>query len=181
MENEELFKAWPKISRIGENLTVTITEKIDGTNACIIISDGEIVGVQSRNRLITPESDNAGFARWVRENEEELKGLGDGYHYGEWAGPSIQQNPLKLEEKAFFLFNTFRWGPHNPPPTICKVVPVLNADVEYSPGLISDVMRDLKVLRDYEPEGIIVYFHVFRTNVKVTYKNSQGKWNKENN
>jgi len=49
--NDVDFKAWPKIPR--ENpFNVTITEKIDGTNACIIIKDGEIIGVQSRKRLI---------------------------------------------------------------------------------------------------------------------------------
>ena len=108
MENVE-FKAWEKIPR--ENpFTVTITEKIDGTNACIIIMDGEIVGVQSRKRLITVLEDNYGFAKWVEYNKKDLLGLGDGYHYGEWAGLGIQGNPHKLDKKHFFLFNTFRWN-----------------------------------------------------------------------
>ena len=58
------FKAWPKIGRYNP-FNVTITEKMDGTNACIIIEDGFIVGVQSRKRLITPDDDNFGFAQWV--------------------------------------------------------------------------------------------------------------------
>ena len=66
------FKAWPKIPRL-ENTNWTITEKIDGTNACIIISnDGTEIAAQSRTRLITPDNDNAGFARWVQENKEDL-------------------------------------------------------------------------------------------------------------
>lgn len=73
------FKSWGKIPRaIGEG--VTITEKLDGTNACVVIQDGVIAGVQSRNRFITPEDDNYGFARWVSENEHELLKLGEGYH-----------------------------------------------------------------------------------------------------
>lgn len=87
------FKAWPKIPRAtGEK--VTITEKMDGTNACVVIQEGKIVGVQSRKRFITPEDDNYGFAAWVAENEQELLKLGDGYHYGEWAGLGIQKTRI---------------------------------------------------------------------------------------
>ncbi len=39
------FKAWPKIPREKGNI-VTVTEKIDGTNACGIIRDGELVGMR---------------------------------------------------------------------------------------------------------------------------------------
>ena len=111
------FKAWPKIGR--ENpFKVTITEKLDGTNSCVIIQDDKVVGVQSRKRFITPEDDNFGFAQWVVDNNDELLSLEDGYHYGEWAGEGIQKNPHCLEGKHFFLFNTFRWNPdnHNKPP-----------------------------------------------------------------
>ena len=34
------FKPWPKIGR-DNPFVVTITEKMDGTNACIIIKDGK--------------------------------------------------------------------------------------------------------------------------------------------
>ena len=75
------FKPWEKIPR--ENpFTVTISEKIDGTNACVVIKDGDIVGVQSRKRFITPEDDNYGFAAWVEENRDELLKMGDGYQVG---------------------------------------------------------------------------------------------------
>ena len=96
------FKAWEKIGR-DNPFGVTITEKIDGTNACIIIQDGEVVGVQSRKRLITPEDDNYGFAGWVERNIEDIMGLGDGYHYGEWAGLGIQKNPHLITEHSSSL------------------------------------------------------------------------------
>jgi hypothetical protein len=38
------FQAWPKIQRLDKNI-VTITEKIDGTNACVIVDNGEVVGL----------------------------------------------------------------------------------------------------------------------------------------
>lgn len=96
------FRAWPKITRWSS--PYVITEKIDGTNACVIVHepdgcnstcgcedqgatvtpDGSAVWAQSRTRIITPENDNHGFARWVHENCESLShDLGPGYHYGE--------------------------------------------------------------------------------------------------
>lgn len=38
MTDQVEFKEWPKIPR-GQNEIVSITEKINGTNACIIIND----------------------------------------------------------------------------------------------------------------------------------------------
>ncbi len=102
------FVAWPKTSRLFRG--IVITEKIDGTNACVIIEEDEIAA-QSRNRLITPEQDNAGFARWVYENADELKRtLGPGRHYGEWWGNGIQRKYGLLNgDKRFSLFNTSKW------------------------------------------------------------------------
>lgn len=175
--NTPEFKAWPKIPR--ENpFTVTITEKIDGTNACIIIEGGAITGVQSRKRLITPEDDNYGFAGWVAEHGEELLSLGDGYHYGEWAGLGIQKNPHDLASKEFFLFNTFRWNSQNPNrPACCNVVPVLFQG-ELSPNMIPLILAQLErdATEAQTPEGIIVYYHAFRAYTKHTLKSPNGKW-----
>ena len=170
------FKAWPKIKR-GSPLSVTITEKIDGTNACIIIQDGEIVGVQSRKRMITVENDNYGFALWVEENKEELLGLGDGYHYGEWAGEGIQKNPYNIDHKALFLFNTMRWNPKNPNlPECCSVVPVLY-EGELKEDTIDNLLKALVLEADgNNPEGVIVYYHTLRDYSKHTIQNQQGKW-----
>ena len=104
------FVAWPKIPRLKR--TVTITEKIDGTTACLVIeADGDggwFLGCQSRNRIITPESDNAGFARWVAENRDALVDiLGPGRHFGEWWGRGIQRG-YGLDHKRFSLFDTRR-------------------------------------------------------------------------
>jgi len=142
----EIFKAWPKIPRV-ENRKEFYTEKIDGTNACIVIVqdsheapngyeciyqwgvDGLELQMyaQSRNRIITPQDDNFGFAKWVQENSNELLWLGEGYHYGEWWGQGIGRT-YDMKEKVFSLFNTKRWGPHNPnTPACCRVVPTIHA------------------------------------------------------
>jgi hypothetical protein len=171
------FKAWPKIGR-GKGQRVIITEKLDGTNACVVIQEGKIVGVQSRKRFITPSDDNYGFATWVDHNEEELLKLGDGYHYGEWYGLGIQKNPHKAVGKRFALFNTLRWGEHNKnTPECVEVVPVLHDGV--LDITISDIMRDLQEKADneeYTPEGVVAFYCNTQTMEKYTFKTPKGKW-----
>lgn len=180
------FREFPKIPRGGANETVTVTEKIDGTNACVIIGeDGSLVGCQSRKRLIFPGDDNFGFASWAHDNRAELATLGEGYHYGEWAGPGIQKNPHGLETRKFFLFNTARWNSDNPNrPECCDVVPTLYEGPVY-PELVSNVMQDLwesyvgrRKVEDsaVKPEGIICWYHRGRRYEKHTFENPEGKW-----
>jgi hypothetical protein len=169
------FKGWPKTPRDRGN-NITITEKIDGTNACVIVRDGEVVGFQSRTRLIKPGDDNMGFASWGFEHREELAQLGDGYHYGEWAGPGIQNNPHMLTEKQFFLFDTFR--PAESLPECIKQVAVLYNGPS-SAEVIDQVMADLWVSageQGYIPEGIVIYNHNSRSRMKKTFANTNGKW-----
>lgn len=105
---EPEFVSWGKIPRLFRD--VVITEKLDGTNAAIGILDDGRVYAQSRKKLITPEQDNAGFARWVSENEGALReGLGFGLHFGEFWGRGIQCG-YGMDGKRFSLFNTARWG-----------------------------------------------------------------------
>jgi hypothetical protein len=114
------FREFPKIYRL--NREVIVTEKLDGTNGCVIVGDDGSVAAQSRSRIITTEDDNFGFAKWVSANADELRQLGPGYHYGEWWGHGIQRN-YGLSEKRFSLFNTTRWGTSRP--ACCHVVPVI--------------------------------------------------------
>lgn len=129
------FRSWPKTPRLLKNMV--ITEKIDGTNACVVIEEapegyhmgspipedvidlvafeGKVyfIGAQSRNRMILPgKRDNAGFAAWVDENAYQLfYTLGPGYHYGEWFGYKIGRTyGLELGDRRFALFNSSRWG-----------------------------------------------------------------------
>lgn len=84
--------------------------KLHGTNAAVRI-DGDTVTAQSRSRDITPEQDNAGFAKWVHDNEDAWRfksktDIGPVIFYGEWAGKGIQKNDAvtKLDGKYFFIF-----------------------------------------------------------------------------
>ena len=114
------FVEFPKISRLSRECV--ITEKLDGTNASITITeDGQFL-TGSRTRWITPEDDNYGFSKWAHEHKEELLGLGVGTHFGEWWGGGIQRNyGLPKDDKRFWLFNTIRWCRHGETPRrICN-------------------------------------------------------------
>lgn len=144
------FTPFPKIPRF--NRTVFVTEKIDGTNAQVCITqepydpadetviaswtDGSgadaatyTLRAGSRKRWVTPEADNFGFAKWVATNVDRLKNLGEGTHFGEWWGAGIQRR-YGLDEKRFSLFNANRWkgaadSPEFTEHTGCHVVPTL--------------------------------------------------------
>lgn len=155
------FKPFPKIARLSRD--IIITEKIDGANASICIGeDGEFL-IGSRNRWITPENDNMGFAKWAMENKDELSKLGVGHHFGEWWGSGIQRGyNLPKGEKRFSLFNVSRWGDILIRPSCCSVVPTL-----YS-GMFGEIhiLTALELLAQYgsiaspgfmKPEGIVIF------------------------
>lgn len=155
----EEFVPFPKIPRLRRGCV--ITEKIDGTNAQVHISDdGQLLSVGSRNRHITPQSDNYGFARWVHENLETVLKLGPGRHFGEWYGSGINRT-YGLKEKRFALFNSARWNKDNLPPSI-GVVPVLY-DGDFSDEAVRQTLNALKfggsvaVPGWMKPEGVVVY------------------------
>lgn len=174
------FKPMPKIGRLSRGCT--ITEKIDGTNASIFISeDLSLFLVGSRTRWITPQSDNYGFARWAYEHKEELMKLGPGHHFGEWWGAGIQRR-YGLAEKRFSLFNVNRWRDgRESRPTCCGVVPLIY-EGPFSSDAISNAMAMLKehgswaALGFMSPEGIVVYHQATKTLFKKTFdKDSEGK------
>jgi hypothetical protein len=169
------FTEFPKIPRLKRE--IVITEKIDGTNASILVpEDGGPLLIGSRNRWITPESDNFGFARWVTENEEQLRaGLGPGRHFGEWWGSGIQRR-YGLGEKRFSLFNTGRWVDGAPP--LCHVVPVLYIG-PWSQNAIEDALEKLRTGGSVaapgfmQPEGVVVYHAASRGMYKVTLEKDE--------
>ena len=152
------FIPFPKIARFSRE--VIVTEKIDGTNASVWIDEGEVLA-GSRTRWITPEDDNFGFAAWVERHREELLGLGNGQHFGEWWGRGIQRG-YGLGERRFSLFNVARWGAERP--ACCHVVPELwRGNMDELPVRL--IMDDLAARGSVaapgfkKPEGIVV-FHV---------------------
>jgi hypothetical protein len=175
------FKPFPKLPRLSRECI--ITEKIDGTNASILIASSEgrpiscaihewweegqeysfVMLAGSRTRWITPQDDNFGFARWVQDHAAELVKLGPGHHFGEWWGQGIQRH-YGLKERRFSLFNTPRWALHGTEPQsfptadprLVKRQDVLPACVGLVPVLYQgefDTNRINETLTDLEKNG----------------------------
>ena len=151
------FQEFGKIPRLSRKCI--ITEKIDGTNAQILITEDNEVFVGSRKRWITPENDHFGFAKWVYDNIDEILTLGPGQHFGEWWGQGIQRR-YGLDEKRFSLFNTSRWREERP--SCCHVVPVLyfgSFETEKIDNVLSVLKRTGSIAEPgfMDPEGIMVF------------------------
>lgn len=164
------FTKFPSIPRLFRGMS--ITEKIDGTNASVFIDvlTGDF-RVGSRKRWIKPGDDNFGFAAWAYEHQEELRELGDGTHYGEWWGQGIQRK-YGLDEKRFSLFNAGRWTEENTPECV-SVVPTLY-EGPFDTGVVHGVLEGLHMDGSVaapgfmKPEGIVVWHDKARILFKVT-------------
>jgi hypothetical protein len=142
-----------------------------------------LVAAQSRKRLITPEDDNFGFAKWVFDNAGDLvRLLGPGRHFGEWWGSGIQRGyGLTKGEKRFSLFNVSRYGPmfetlKSAGMQITNglgVVPVLY-EGPFGTAAATSVLNALKMHGSQaapgfmQPEGIVVYHTAANQTFKVT-------------
>lgn len=197
---------FPKIARL--NREIVVTEKIDGTNGCILVEPAQnplgyptgfeesmsvakvgnlYVYAGSKSRWIVPGDDNYGFAAWVKENAEELAPkLGPGLHYGEWWGHGIQRGyGLPKGERRFSLFNTHRWNDDEARPKCCSVVPTL-----YQGPLdflrIYSAEEDLRERGSFaapgfaDPEGYVVFHTAANICFKVTLKGDEAGKSYEN-
>jgi hypothetical protein len=198
------FRKIPRFSR-----EITITEKIDGTNGVICITDSGLIFAGSRTRWLWNSTqaeihnDNQGFARWVKENREELMKLGPGFHYGEWWGSGIQRAyAMRNGEKRFSLFNTNRWidpialkmrGEYHEQylseqklinknlefcPECCFVVPVLYRGPLEENAIyfaLEQLKREGSVAMPgfMDPEGIVIYHSAARMYFKKTIENDE--------
>jgi hypothetical protein len=179
------FKGFPKIPRWRGSQHCFITEKIDGTNAQIVINeDCTDFVVGSRNRWITPDDDNFGFAGWCHRNKEAILTLGKGSHFGEWYGAGIQRT-YGLREKRLALFNSQRWGTPEQQERLAaipnvSVVPLLYQG-PFSEEIIETTMTNLNehgshVAPFMNPEGIIIYLPESRSMFKYTFDGNESKW-----
>lgn len=171
------FREFPKTPRLHK--PVIVTEKIDGTNAAVVITEDGRIGAQSRSRLITPENDNFGFARWVHENATELMQLGVGHHFGEWWGSGIQRGyGLPKGEKRFSLFNVDRWSDElGARPKCCHVVPELARGEGFAP-IVQQAMHQLQYQGSFaapgfkNPEGVMAFHTAARSYFKWTFEDA---------
>lgn len=217
------FTQWPKTPRLF-NSDVTVTEKIDGVNAGVVIErhtrdEFEIgttnfvtnnldlidsgsapvswnssglssvsaivhpedepyieywIGAQSRKRMITPTSDNLGFAGWVHDNARSLvRELGPGRHFGEWWGGGVRRG-YGLNERRLSLFNTRKWSAEEFTTPGLGTVPVLyeglfdQAEIEEAAYYLNSGGSVAAPGFD-RPEGVCVYHHRADTVFKYTF------------
>lgn len=142
-----------------------------------------VIYAQSRKRIITPEKDNFGFARWVWDNAETLvDDLGPGLHFGEWWGSGIQRGyGLEKGHKVFSLFNVKRWTDEVKltfkTPNL-DVVPVLHRG-PFESSKIRGVLAHLEAFGSQaapgfdNPEGIVIYHTAGNALFKVTIENDE--------
>lgn len=102
----KFIKVYPE--NLGENKVVTYRSKVKlhGTNAGIQChKDGQVLP-QSRTTLLTATADNAGFAKWVIENQSHWQLNNDLIIFGEWCGPGIQKGVAisSITKKVFAVF-----------------------------------------------------------------------------
>lgn len=172
--SEPEFKSFRKIPRLYRECI--ITEKIDGTNAQVVIPEipYEAIKVGSRNRWITPgkKTDNYDFASFVYNNEEAIRKLGPGTHFGEWWGAGIARK-YGLTERRWSLFNwTNRPLPDGLPSNI-TVVPVLYTGM-FSTTIVTLELDKLVASGSIaapgfmNPEGVVVNHLASGTLYKIT-------------
>ena len=193
------FQAFKKIARLKR--ACFVTEKIDGTNGLVGISepgqipDGVNVPVStvetsagpvsvyagSRTRWVLPgkSTDNFAFAAWVKENAEDLLRLGPGYHHGEWWGKGIQRG-YGLDHRRFSLFNVSRWsGPNRgDAPECCSTVPILY-EGDFDSLRLDQCLNALRTFGSLaapgfdKPEGLVVYHTASGTFFKRTIEGDE--------
>jgi hypothetical protein len=194
------FERFSSLTRFSQGWT--ITEKLDGTNAqvawrpkadyqsepgaALTEHEGYYLFAGSRNRWLSLDKDNMGFARFVSHNVSELFKLGEGRHFGEWYGSGIKRGyGLTGGEKRFALFNSLRWKDNPDRPQCCEVVHTFIQD-EYlnnPDGAAQGIMTMLKENGSYhapgfmDPEGIVMFHRKSGVAFKKTFDyDEQGKW-----
>jgi hypothetical protein len=86
---------------------VTVTEKIDGANASLKLSeDGKTIECFSRRQKLSKENDLRGFVKWVEENVDIRNLFPHVIYYGEW----LVHHKVKYIDDAynkFYLFDVY--------------------------------------------------------------------------
>ena len=94
---------------VSPQLTYRAKVKLDGTNAAVQVSPSGQVVAQSRSRVITPNQDNMGFARWLEGCKDRFAAYAQAEHmtvFGEWCGRGIQGRTAisKIDRSIFVVF-----------------------------------------------------------------------------
>ena len=216
------YASFPSIERL-ENIYCVISEKVDGTNGLIEVAKVGKIGVDietnsafpsftyntetqvrfgSRNRYITFNNDNAGFANFFRHYETKLKDIAkdiivaanseasqtnekptEGYPfriYGEWFGRGIQRD-YGLKDKFFMPFSYFYAEKLIEYQVPNIITPNVMYTGKFSMEVVNTCMQQLKLngsglVKDYkQPEGIVIFFPKYNFRLKETFDGAKWK------
>ncbi len=126
--------------------------KLHGTNAAVRVSADGGVFAQSRNRNLTPDDDNFGFATWLEgvkgifANAWDLEEGREIIFYGEWAGNGVQDtDAVNLTDCRKFYIFAVQWDG--------KMISH-PGDIEY----FAPIHDDIEIVPEYDGLGRVVDF-----------------------
>lgn len=146
------------------------TVKLHGTNAGVSYTANSGMWAQSRENIITPEKDNAGFAFFAHSHETEFMRMfftvaakeDIDLHkntisiYGEWAGKGIQKGVgISNIEKSFFIFGV-KITPHTETEEEIKANPAYWVDGSY----LKDTEVKIFNIEDFQTYEIEIDFNM---------------------
>lgn len=146
------------------------TVKLHGTNAGVSYNTKSGIWAQSRENIITPEKDNAGFAFFVHSHETDFVKLFlevstkeniDLYNntitiYGEWVGKGIQKGVgISNIDKSFFIFGV-KITPHTETEEETRANPAYWVDSSY----LRDVIVRIFNIEDFKTYEIDIDFNM---------------------
>jgi len=158
------------VEKVLSHKFITITQKYDGSSITIIVENGEIVNVCSRN-LSKKDTENSTF--WNAAKKLSIPSGWTGCIQGELCGNGIQSNRMGLENIEIYVFQImceYEYFPYEKMKNFCenelkcKVVPlVLTLENEANVKLWTNPLKKLQELADKQlypnkkqAEGIVV-------------------------
>lgn len=157
------------LSKPKPTLTFKGTVKLHGTNAGVSFNESGY-WVQSRENIITPESDNAGFAFFVESKKHVFKKFVDQINsvnffdlrnntvtiYGEWCGGNIQKGVgISNLPKSFFIFGV-KVTPHTSSEEELKLKPAFWIPFHYLKSPEDNIYN----IEDFQTYSVDIDFNV---------------------
>lgn len=187
------FKKYQHIEKLGTSEVEGILDgkvylfyKIDGTNSCIFLKGDNELGFGSRNRELSLDNDNGGFANAITNNGElynkllnYLKENPNYIIYGEWLIPHTIKRYNQDAWEKFYVFDVLNIETHNylTFEEYSKDMQNLNLDVippiEVLPSPTIDLIKEKLnntgnyLIKDGLGEGIVIK--------NYNYKNKYGR------
>lgn len=170
------FIKWPSIEQlqhVRRNISITNSEraikylakcKEHGTNSGVACTKEGTFRAQKRSSLISLESDNAGFCRFVEERKDYFSNVKqDVTIFGEFIGKSVQKGTVidQLPEKYFCIFGLYY-----------KDIEMIDVNPETISKALGTLPSNVYILPFYGEEIILDFRDLININDKLTILNN---------